>query len=73
MDTVHLIARLRAYAEAQGWNKWEFARRAGLRDTVLRRFDDDDWNPTVDTLRALEGVIPPRWQPGDPVPQDKAA
>lgn len=67
MDTVHLVARLRAYAKAQGWNKWEFARQAGLRDTVLRRFEEADWNPTVDTLRKLEALIPEGWQPGDAV------
>jgi hypothetical protein len=27
-------------------------------DTVLRRFDSDDWNPTVETLRRLEAIIP---------------
>lgn len=70
MDTAHLIARLRAYAAARGWNKWEFARQAGLRDTVLRHFDRPEWNPTVETLRRLEALIPEGWQAGDKLPAD---
>lgn len=70
MDTTHVVDRLRAFARAKGWNKWEFARQAGLRDTVLRRFNDDDWNPTVETLRKLEAQLPEGWQLDDPVPPD---
>lgn len=52
------IARVRAFAAAQGWKKSRFAKEAGLQDTVLRKFDEPDWNPTTETLRRLEAVIP---------------
>ena len=52
------LQRIRAFAAAKGWTKSRFAGEAGLCDTVLRHFNKDRWNPTVQTLRALEAVIP---------------
>ena len=52
------LRRVRAFAEANGWKKSRLAREAGLCDTVLRHFDTDRWNPTVQTLRAIEAIIP---------------
>ncbi|HQS18632.1 helix-turn-helix transcriptional regulator [Reyranella sp.] len=68
-----VIVRLRAWANARGWTKSRFAVEAGLRDTTLRGFHDDDWNPTREILARLEAVIPPDWQAGDPVPVSEAA
>ena len=67
------IARIRAFAAAQGWSRSRLATEAGMSDTVLRHFDRPDWNPTVETLRKLEGPIPDGWQPGDPVTRGEAA
>lgn len=53
------IARVRAFAQSRGWRKSRLAKEAGLADTVLRNFDRPDWNPTADTLRRLESIIPP--------------
>ena len=53
------LQRIRAFAEASGWKKSRLAREAGLCDTVLRHFNTDRWNPTVQTLRAIEAIIPP--------------
>jgi 3,4-dihydroxy 2-butanone 4-phosphate synthase/GTP cyclohydrolase II len=61
------IARVRAYAESKGWRKSRLAKEAGLKDTTLRHFDRPTWNPTADTLRRLEAVIPAEF-----VPQDRA-
>lgn len=66
--TPAVIARLRAWASARGWTKSRFAVEAGLRDTTLRGFHDEDWNPTREILARLEAVVPTDWQAGDPVP-----
>lgn len=65
------IARIRAFASERGWTKSRLAREAGLQDTTLRHFDRPDWNPTVETLRAIERVIPADWQPA-PAEQEVA-
>lgn len=58
-----LIRRIRRYAAAQDWTKGQLAVAAGMSDTVLRNFDRPDWNPTTSTLRRLEGIIPPEFEP----------
>lgn len=59
------ISRVRAYAAHQKWTKSRFAKEAGLQDTTLRNFHEPDWNPTAETLRQLEAVIPGDWQPDE--------
>lgn len=66
------IARIRAYAAFRNWTKSRFAIEAGLQDTTLRNFHDENWNPTADTLRALEAVIPVGFDP-NAVPEAKAS
>jgi len=56
------IERIRAFARAKGWAKSRLAVEAGMRPTVLRDFDQPDWNPTADTLRRLEAIIPKTFQ-----------
>lgn len=63
MDSSYALDRLRAYARQKGWKKSRFAKEAGLSDTVLRDFDKPDWNPTIDTVRRLEAIIPVDFQP----------
>jgi hypothetical protein len=67
------IARIRAWAVANNWSKTRFAVEAGVVDTTLRHFHEEDWNPTRETLRKLEILIPPGWQVGDPLPKRPAA
>jgi hypothetical protein len=67
------IARVRAWAAANRWSKSRYAKRAGLVDTTLRHFHDDDWNPTKETIEALERAIPTSWQDGDPIPRHSEA
>ena len=52
------IARIRAYADSKGWKKSRLAKEAGMIDTTLRDFDKAEWNPTAETLRRLEAIIP---------------
>ncbi len=62
------ISRIRAWAVANSWRPSRYAKEAGLHDNTLRGLDSDTWNPTAETLRKLEAVIPPGWQPGDEIP-----
>lgn len=57
------IARVRAFAAAREWTKGRFAREAGLGETTLRDFHAPNWNPTAETLRALEALIPTDFLP----------
>lgn len=52
-----LIAEIRAFATANSLTKSSLAKKAGFQDTTLRKFWDDDWNPTANTLSKLEVVI----------------
>ncbi len=61
----HSIERIRAFARARNWTKSRLAREAGMIDTPLRDFHRDDWNPTADTIRRLETVIPEDFEPGE--------
>lgn len=72
-STDQVIIRVRAFMAARGWSTGQYARAAGLRDSTLRFMASPDWNPTVETLRKLEGPIPDGWQPGDPVTRGEAA
>ncbi len=62
------IARIRAYAAEMGWSKSRFAKEAGMNDTTLRDFHKSDWNPTRDTLRRLEAIIPQIFVPDNTAP-----
>ena len=63
-----VIIRVRAWARGCQWTKSRYAAEAGLRDTTLRAFHADSWNPTRETLAKLEAVIPPGWRSGQKVP-----
>lgn len=65
MTVESAIARIRAFAREREWTKTRLAREAGLPDTTLRAFRDPAWNPTADTLRKLEAVIPEGWSPAE--------
>ena len=63
-----VIRRIRAYAASQGWKKSRLAVEAGMVDTTLRDFDKADWNPTLETVRRLEAIIPNDFTPPQPTP-----
>ena len=68
VDTV--IARVRAWARLNKWTAGRYASETGLSESTLRYMFRDHWNPTVETLRALEAVIPETWRDGQPLPGD---
>lgn len=57
-----VIARIRAYAKANDLSIRGLAMAAGLPPSTLRDFWDPAWNPTAETLRKLEAVVPGDFQ-----------
>jgi hypothetical protein len=55
------------------WKPARYAREAGISEVATRRLFEDDWAPTSTTIRALEALIPDRWQAGDAAPRKDAA
>jgi 3,4-dihydroxy 2-butanone 4-phosphate synthase/GTP cyclohydrolase II len=52
-----LIERVRALVASGDVTKAGLAKAAGLHANSLRRLDEDDWNPTADTLLKLEKLL----------------
>ena len=52
-----LIANVRGLVASGEITKSGLARAAGLHPNSLRKLDEDDWNPTADTLRKLERYL----------------
>lgn len=57
------LHRIREYARVFGISRTEIARRSRVWDGSLRRFWDDNFNPTLETLRRIEGIVPPDFIP----------
>jgi lambda repressor-like predicted transcriptional regulator len=55
------VARIRAFANWRGWKPARLAKEAGLSLGTLRGMDAPDWNPTRETLRQIEALIPPEF------------
>ena len=56
------MALIRAYLASPGVKKLHFAKAASLRESMLRNINSAEWNPTANTLRALELAIPASFQ-----------
>lgn len=54
--------RIRAFAARRGVSKSRYALMAGLTVNALRGMDSPGWNPTAETLRKLEQVIPAEFE-----------
>jgi 3,4-dihydroxy 2-butanone 4-phosphate synthase / GTP cyclohydrolase II len=52
-----LIERIRNAVTDRGISRSGLARAAGLHPNSLRSLDDDDWNPTAETLKKLERYL----------------
>lgn len=53
-----VIVRIRSFAKARNMSRNQLAIAAGIAPNTLKGLFDDDWNPTADTLRKLEDLIP---------------
>lgn len=63
-----VLDRIRAYARARDWMPGRLAVEAGLSRGTLKDLFAAGWSPSSATVKAIEAVIPPAWQAGDPVP-----
>ena len=57
------IHRIRTFLEEKEIAKSRLAVMAGVPEGCTRGVYNSDWNPTLDTLRKLERVIPEDFQP----------
>lgn len=62
MSIQNVITRIQLFVAHKGLTKAELAREAGIPRTTLRLFGQPEWNPTANTLRALESTIPDDFQ-----------
>ncbi len=53
-----LIERLRGALKTPGFTKKRLSELAGLHHNTLLGCESDDWNPTANTLRAIEPHLP---------------
>ena len=58
-----IIDRIRTFAEARGWRPSRLAREAELHANTLRDFEKPEWNPSLETLRKLETIVPAGFRP----------
>lgn len=49
--------RLKVAREAKGWNKAELARRSGVSESTIGRYERGIQSPTVDTARDLADAL----------------
>lgn len=52
------IQRLRAALKLPGFTKKGLAEKAGIHANTLLGCESDDWNPTANTLKAIEPHLP---------------
>lgn len=69
MMVTDILHRVRSHLAMPGVTKAGLAIKAGLHPNTLRDADQESWNPTAATLRALEPHLPPvtaEWPVGSP-------
>jgi DNA-binding XRE family transcriptional regulator len=55
---IDTVQRLRAALRRPGFTKKQLAQDAGLHPNTLLGCESDDWNPTLNTLKAIEPHLP---------------
>lgn len=63
IHTDFAINRVRSYLNDTGIPKSRLALEADVPEGCVRNVHDKEWNPTIETLRKLEGVIPENFVP----------
>jgi DNA-binding XRE family transcriptional regulator len=59
----YTIHRIREFRKANGYAKFRLATLAGIHEASTRKIDDKEWNPTLETIKALDSIIPPDFTP----------
>ena len=55
----YAIRRIKIFTFAvSGMNRSQLAKKAGLTESATRNIHNDTWNPTLQTIRMLESVVP---------------
>ncbi len=57
------IQRIRLFAQTHRLKRATLARTANIPEATIRKFGTEDWNPTAETLRRLEKIIPSDFAP----------
>jgi ribosome-binding protein aMBF1 (putative translation factor) len=52
-----LISKLRSSRKKIGWSKNKLAKEAGIRESTLRKMNEQTWNPNTKTLRKIETAL----------------
>ncbi|MBC05692.1 helix-turn-helix transcriptional regulator [Thalassospira sp.] len=55
------LKRIRAWRLKVGGSLLAFAEKVQVNEATLRKLSDENWNPTVSTIRKCEAVIPPEF------------
>lgn len=70
------LYRIRTYVKDRGLSAVQVAGLSGLAHGTVRKLRRRTFNPTLDTLRSLERIVPPDFMPlywhataGEPVPE----
>lgn len=53
-----ILHRIKSFRSETGLNTSQWAELVGRGDTTFRKMMSDDWNPTAETIRDCEAVIP---------------
>lgn len=65
-----LIEKIRAYASQNKLKAYIIAQIAGISETAVRDFEQDYWNPRIETLAAIEKIMPHGWEPTSHTPEN---
>ncbi|OSQ34020.1 hypothetical protein [Thalassospira sp. MCCC 1A01428] len=61
MSIDHNLNRIRAWRRHKGFAIYRLATLAGVNEAAIRKMDMPGWNPTANTIRKFEAVIPPEF------------
>ncbi len=59
----YTIQRIRDFRKSMGYARFRLATLADLSENAVRKMDSKNWNPTLETLKKLESLIPPDFTP----------
>lgn len=75
-DIDHTLARVRDFVTRSlgaGTTASALAEAAAVDNKSVAQALHANWNPTANTLRKLQGLIPAEWKAGDPLPAAESA
>lgn len=58
-----IVSRVRSFARTRGWSVYRYSKEAQVSLSTIRDLHREGWSPSLETLRRLEAVIPPEFEP----------